>query len=161
MIAYVLLCSGVIAWNQRRTMLIREQGRFIKLLRVEPPKRPSIRARARECVIGTFRADEPVPTGLLDTLSRDERKLLERWLAAYRETKARDQVRPVLASASEQFERLVGALEVAADTLSSAEADQIWAQLHAIARTLKKAGHPRPRAARRPPAPLPGQQVLW
>ncbi|WJN72126.1 hypothetical protein [Burkholderia anthina] len=140
-------------------MLIREQGRLIKLLRAVPPKRPSIRARARECVIGTFRADEPVPTGLLDTLSRDERKLLERWLEAYRKSKARDQVRPVLASAPEQLERLVGALEVAADTLSSAEADQIWAQLHAIARTLKRAG--RPRAARRPPAPLPGQQDFF
>lgn len=47
-------------------MLIREQGRLIKLFRVEPPKRPSISVRARECVIGTFRADEPVPTALLD-----------------------------------------------------------------------------------------------
>ena len=97
-------------------MLIREQGRLIKLLRVEPPRRPSIRGGARECVIGTFRADEPVPTGLIDTLSRDERKLLERWLEAYRESKARNQVRPVLASAPEQLKRLVGALEVAADT---------------------------------------------
>ncbi len=104
-------------------MLIREQGRLIKLLRVEPPKRPSIRARMRECVIGTFGADEPVPTGLLDTLSRDERKLLERWLEAYRESKARDQVRPVLASASEQLERLVGALEVAADCWRAAKFD--------------------------------------
>ncbi|WP_065504177.1 hypothetical protein [Burkholderia stabilis] len=142
-------------------MLIREQGRLIKVLRVESPKRPSIRARARESVIGTFRADEPIPAALLDTLTRDERKVLARWLEVYRESQARNQACPVLASAPVQLETLVGALEVAADTLSSAEADQIWAQLHAIARTLKRAGHPRPRAARRPPAPLPGQRDFF
>ncbi|GAU06721.1 hypothetical protein Bcep18194_C6680 [Burkholderia stabilis] len=87
--------------------------------------------------------------------------MLARWLEVYRESQARNQACPVLASAPVQLETLVGALEVAADTLSSAEADQIWAQLHAIARTLKRAGHPRPRAARRPPAPLPGQRDFF
>ncbi|EIP85064.1 hypothetical protein A33K_18336 [Burkholderia humptydooensis MSMB43] len=88
-------------------------------------------------------------------MTRDERKALARWLAVYQESQARTQARPVLAGAPAQFESLVRALEVAADT------DQLWAQLQAIARTLKRAGLPRPRAARRPPAPLPGKQDFF
>uniref|UniRef100_UPI003BEF312C hypothetical protein n=1 Tax=Burkholderia arboris TaxID=488730 RepID=UPI003BEF312C len=145
--------------NIQTTMLIREQGRLIKVLRVEPAKRPS--ARPREQVIGTFRADAPVPAQLLDVLTRDERSALARWLAVYRESQARTQARPVLASAPAQLESLVSALEVAADTLSATDADQLWAQLQAIARMLKRAGHPRPRVARRLPAPLPGQQDFF
>ncbi|KVN20748.1 MULTISPECIES: hypothetical protein [unclassified Burkholderia] len=112
-------------------------------------------------MLGTFRADEPIPPALLDELTRDERKALARWLAVYRESQARTQARPVLAGAPAQLESLVRALEVATDTLSAADADQLWAQLQAIARTLKRAGLPRPRAARRPPAPLPGKQDFF
>lgn len=67
-------------------MLIREQGRLIKVLRVNPPKRSSGRVRSREHVIGTFHADGPIPAALFDALTRDERKELARWLAAYRES---------------------------------------------------------------------------
>ncbi|HDR9511571.1 hypothetical protein C5615_35285 [Burkholderia cepacia] len=142
-------------------MLIREQGRLIKVLRVEPPTQPPTRGRRREHVLGTFRADGPIPAALLDALSRDERKALARWLAVYRESLRRTDARTTLATAPTHLESLVSALEVAADTLSAVDADQMWVQLQAIARTLKRAGHPRPRAARRPPAPLPGQQDFF
>ena len=142
-------------------MLIREQGRLIKVLRVEPPTPPRTRGRRREHVLGTFRADGPIPAQLLDALSRDERKALARWLAVYRESLRRADARTTLATAPTHLESLVSALEVAADTLSAVDADQMWVQLQAIARTLKRAGHPRPRAARRPPAPLPGQQDFF
>jgi len=152
-------------WRDRvkleTSMLIRELGCYIKVLRVEPPKRPSTSARPRERVIGTFRPDEPVPTALFDALTREERKVLARWLAAYRENQARALAHPILASAPGQLEALVSALEVEADTLESADADQLWVQLQAIARKLKRAGHPRPRSTRRPPAPLPGQRDFF
>ncbi|WP_253586638.1 MULTISPECIES: hypothetical protein [Burkholderia cepacia complex] len=112
-------------------------------------------------MLGTFRADEPIPAELLDALSRDERKALARWLAVYREGLRRTDARTTLAAAPAHLESLVSALEVAADALSPAEADHLWAQLQVIARTLKRAGHPRPRARRRPPAPLPGQQDFF
>ncbi|WP_230965931.1 hypothetical protein [Burkholderia cepacia] len=98
---------------------------------------------------------------LLDTLTRDERKALARWLAVYRESQARARAHTVLATAPDALDSLVRALEVAADSLSATDADQMWAQLQAIARMLKRAGHPRPRAARRTPAPLPGQQDFF
>lgn len=142
-------------------MLIREQGNLIKVLRVEPPKQPRARGRRREHVLGTFRADEPIPPELLAALTPDEREGLARWLSVYREGQARTEARAMLASAPAQLESLVGALEVAAATMSAAEADRVWAQLQAIARTLKRSGHPRPRAVRRPPAPLPGQQDFF
>ncbi|KUY85251.1 hypothetical protein WS50_27260 [Burkholderia territorii] len=142
-------------------MLIREQGCLIKVLRVEPPTQPPTRGRRREYVLGTFRADGPIPAQLLEALSRDERKVLAHWLGVYRESQRRTDARTTLATAPTHLESLVSALEVAADTLSAAEADQMWVQLQAIARTLKRAGHPRPRAPRRPPAPLPGQQDFF
>ncbi|KVC50357.1 hypothetical protein [Burkholderia diffusa] len=142
-------------------MLIREQGHLIKVLRVDPSKQSSARTRRREQVIGTFHANEPVPSSILDAMTRDERKALSRWLAVYRESKARTRARPVLACAAAQLETLVSALEVAADTLSSADADQLWDQLQAITRALKRAGHMRPRAACRPPTPRPGQRDLF
>lgn len=142
-------------------MLIREQGRLIKVLRVAPSTQPPTRGRRREHVLGTFRADEPIPAELLDILSSDERKALGRWLEVYQESQRRTEARTALAAAPANLESLVSALEAAADTLSAADADRMWAQLQAIARTLKRAGHPRPRAARRPPAPLPGQQDFF
>ncbi|KWH59324.1 hypothetical protein [Burkholderia cepacia] len=142
-------------------MLIREQGRLIKVLRVAPPTQPPTRGRRREHVLGTFRADGPIPAQLLDALSRDERKALARWLEVYREGQRRTDARTTLAAAPAHLESLVSALELAADTLSVAEADHLWSQLQAIARTLRRAGHPRPRAARRPPAPIPGQQDFF
>ncbi|WP_423383669.1 hypothetical protein [Burkholderia sp. LMG 32019] len=142
-------------------MRIREQGRVIKVLRVEPATQPPGRGRRRELVLGAFRADEPIPQSLLDTLTRDESKALAHWMTAYRESRARSDARTTLSAAPAQLDSLVSALEVAADSLSATDADQMWAQLQAIARTLKRAGHPRPRAARRPPAPLPGQQDFF
>ncbi|WP_333967647.1 hypothetical protein [Burkholderia orbicola] len=118
-------------------MLIREQGNLIKVLRVEPPKQPRARGRRRAHVLGTFRADEPAPHELLAVLTPDEREALASWLSVYREGQARTEVRAMLASAPAQLESLVSALEVAADTMSADEADRVWAQLQAIARTLK------------------------
>ena len=88
-------------------------------------------------VVGSFRVDEPMPAALLQALNRDERRTLACWMALYQEEQARARARPVLADASEYFEAVIAALEVAADTLSAEDADQLWARLQAIARTLR------------------------
>lgn len=138
-------------------MLIREQGRDVKLLRLEPM--PGTR-RTRQVVIGVFPADADVPPQLLAALARDERRTLSQWLDAHRESRARERARPVLAGAQLQLEALVTALDVAADTLSPADADGLWAQLRAIAQSLRRGGHPKPTMSPRPPAPPPGQRDL-
>ncbi|WP_196217382.1 hypothetical protein [Burkholderia pseudomallei] len=148
-------------------MLIRKQGRLVKLLRVEPPRGSTTVARARQGgsgrrhVIGSFRVDEPVPSGLLAALTREERRTLACWLTVYREDQARVRALPILAEAPEQFEAIIAALEAAADALSVEEADRLWFQLKAIERTLKRAGHARPRRARRAPVAHPGQRDFF
>ncbi|WP_323123728.1 hypothetical protein [Burkholderia alba] len=138
-------------------MRIREHGKLIKLLRAE---RAEDSRRARHIVVGTCRVDEPVPAALLALLTRDERQELSRWLAAYHDSQKRTQARAVLDSAAPRLDQLVEALEAAADTLHPDEADCLWHQLQAIAKTLRRAGHPRPQPERRPAAPPPGQMDL-
>lgn len=121
-------------------MLIREQGSLIKVLRVEPSKQPP-RGRWREHVLGTFRGDKSIPPELLAALTRDEHEALARWLSVYRESQTRTDICPMQAAAPVQLESLVSTLEAAADTLSTAEADHVWAQLQAIVHTLKRTGH--------------------
>ncbi|OUE41696.1 hypothetical protein BZY94_23785 [Burkholderia territorii] len=148
-------------------MLIRKQGRVVKLVRLEPSRGSAAVGRSREgarCVrrvVGSFRVDEPVPRMLLQVLSRAERQTLSCWMAVYREEQARARALPVLASAAQQFDMIVAALDAAADTLSVADAEHLWAQLQAISRALKRAGHARPRAARRPARPAPGQRDFF
>jgi hypothetical protein len=137
-------------------MLIREQGRLIKMMRVE---RSSETRRNRHKVIGAFRVDGGVPASLLDALENEERRVLSRWLATYQESQDRARAQAELVQAAGQLEALVAALAVAADALSPADADHIWLQLKAIAQNLKRAGHLRPRPMRRPPI-MPGQLDL-
>ncbi|OXJ21407.1 hypothetical protein CFB82_41430 [Burkholderia sp. HI2714] len=74
--------------------------------------------------------------------------------------RARTKAKSALARSPRQLAELVAALDAAADTLSPIEADEIWAQLLALARALKRGGHPRPKSPRRPPPPAPGQLDL-
>ncbi|KKL31102.1 hypothetical protein WR30_30605 [Burkholderia contaminans FFH2055] len=148
-------------------MLIRKEGRIVRLMRSGPSKGAAAAGRSHDCsrdvrrVVGAFRIDEPVPAELLAALAREERKALACWLTTYREEQARVRALPVLVGAHAQFEAIVAALEVAADALSVEEADRLWSQLKAIERTLKRAGHARPRSPRRAPAAPPGQRDFF
>ncbi|HHY6930507.1 hypothetical protein QZM43_32540 [Burkholderia orbicola] len=138
-------------------MLIREQGRSIKLIRTV---RGVDTRRLRQVVIGAFRAGEDVPAELLERLDRNERRELAVWLAAWRDSQAIAQARLVLANAPGRLDELVTALAAAAGDLAPAEADMLWEKLHVIARSLRRAGHRRPK--RRLPAlqQIPGQLDL-
>lgn len=138
-------------------MLIRQQGKTVKLLRVVSGAGST---RSRQVVIGTFRAGDDPAAQLLETLDVKERHALRLWLSVYREDVARAAAAPVLACAKQQLEALVAALDVAADTLSAADADALWIQLQALARSLRRGGHPKPTRSRPAPAPLPGQRDL-
>ncbi|MEX3614717.1 MAG: hypothetical protein VB141_13410 [Burkholderia gladioli] len=63
-------------------MLIREQGRTIKLLRFE---RAAETGRCHLRVIGTLQVGEALPSTLRTALTPEERKALERWLSAHHE----------------------------------------------------------------------------
>uniref|UniRef100_UPI003BEF368D hypothetical protein n=1 Tax=Burkholderia arboris TaxID=488730 RepID=UPI003BEF368D len=141
-------------------MLIREQGRLVKVLRL---KYSDATKRNRHVVIGAFRVDEGVPPELIELLARSERRELLQWLAAYRDSQAMARTRTVLADASMRLDELAAALEAAAGLLEPAEADALWCKLQAIARSLHRGGHPRPKRPRRSTAqraPVPGQMDL-
>lgn len=138
-------------------MLIREQGRSIKLLRIE---RSEASRRHRHVVIGVFRVDEDVPAALLEQLGRNERRELSQWLTAYRDSQAMARKRAILAEAPMYLDELVAALDVAAEWLAPVEADALWHKLRAVARGLQRAGHPRPKRAAVRLRPLPGQLDL-
>ncbi|WP_241239193.1 hypothetical protein [Burkholderia stagnalis] len=138
-------------------ILIREQGRKIKVIR---RVKAADTGRFRQCVVGSFRDTDPTPVALIELLDKSECRTLETWLDAYRKAAEVERARLTLMSASTQFASLVDAFAIAADTLAPAEADRVWEQIHTIARTLRRAGHPRPARSRASPASLPGQRDL-
>ncbi|WP_230954171.1 hypothetical protein [Burkholderia stagnalis] len=138
-------------------ILIREQGRKIKVIR---KVKAADTGRFRQRAVGTFVPNDSVPESLLELLDKSERRTLEAWVDAYRNAAAVERARAALADASTQLASLVDALAIAADTLAPTEADRVWEQIHTIARTLRRAGHPRPARSRASPAPLPGQRDL-
>ncbi|OXJ06656.1 hypothetical protein [Burkholderia sp. HI2500] len=138
-------------------MLIREHGGSIKLLRAE--RRVGTR-RARQIVIGVFRAQEGVPAELLELLDRNERRELSVWLSAWRDSQTIARARAVFAGAPARLDELVTALDAAAGLLTPADADVLWRKLQVIARSLRRGGHPRPKRAPSQPTPLPGQLDL-
>lgn len=138
-------------------MQIREQGRSIKLLRVE---HNNATRRDRQVVIGSFRIDGDVPAELLEQLSGSERRELAQWLSAWRDNQEMERSRAALAGASVHLDELVAALDVAAGLLTPAEADLLWRKVQAIARGLRRGGHPRPKRTVSSAVPFPGQLDL-
>ncbi|WP_232458571.1 hypothetical protein [Burkholderia ubonensis] len=138
-------------------ILIREQGRKIKVIR---RVKAADTGRFRQRVIGAFMASHPAPAALIELLDKSERRTLEAWLDAYRNAAEVERARVTLAGTSSQLASIVDALAIAADTLAPTEADRVWEQLHAIARTLRRAGHRRPRRACSPRISMPGQRDL-
>lgn len=140
-------------------MLIRERGKLITLLRPQNAGQGGASSRGRHVVMGVFRVDDGAPVEVLETLSRDERRTLAQWLKAYQRSQALAQAHVSLRSAPAQLDDLVSALATAAETLEPDRADHMWQQITAIARLLRRAGHPKPKAVR-PPATIPGQLDL-
>lgn len=63
-------------------MLIRAEGRQVKLLRTE---RSTETQRIHEVATCTFRIDHPVSAELFERLGRDECLILDQWLEAHNE----------------------------------------------------------------------------
>lgn len=152
---YALIAT--IERKAERRMLIREQGRLIKLQRGE---RSVTTGRNRRVTIGAFRFDRELPTELLEQLSGDERKAVNLWFAEYRRGLERAQGHALLRKVPSQLDAVVAALDVAADNLSANEADALWHKLQAIACGLRRGGHPRPKRPVPRPVAAPGQLDL-
>ncbi|HHX4054048.1 hypothetical protein ACWEQ8_44385 [Streptomyces noursei] len=138
-------------------MLIRVEGRQVKLLRTE---RSAQTHRIHEVAIRTFRIDRPLLVELLERLDRDECLVLDQWLEAHTQELVQIDAHSIIEHAPVQLEALVAALDAAAETLCPAAADALREQLHLIARSLHTGGHPRPVSRRRGTTSFPGQRDL-
>ncbi|KVZ90477.1 hypothetical protein WL22_23750 [Burkholderia ubonensis] len=111
----------VIIWGETIPILIREQGRKIKVIR---RVKAADTGRFRQRVIGAFMASDPAPAALIELLDKSERRTLEAWLGAYRNAAEVERARVTLAGTSTQLASIVDALAIAADTLAPTEADR-------------------------------------
>ncbi|WP_369051423.1 hypothetical protein [Burkholderia gladioli] len=128
-------------------MLIREQGRLIKVMRADSPDgdgrdmRSRPRGRTRHVVLGVFHADGEVPASLTAALMPEEREVLSRWLDAYRRSRPAASVPPAAEDNQQDLDALVSRVAAVADSVRPAEAEALRSRLQRVKRTLTRPSH--------------------
>ncbi|WP_414442363.1 hypothetical protein [Burkholderia sp. 22PA0106] len=122
-------------------MLIREQGRLIKVMRAEQDMRSQPRRRTRHVVLGVFHADGEVPASLAAALAPEERQILSRWLDAYRRSRPATSMPPAAGGNQQDLEALVTRVAAVADSVRPAEAEALRSRLQRVKRTLTRSAH--------------------
>lgn len=139
-------------------MQIREQGRKVQCIR---SVYDSAVQRSHQKVIATFlRYTTTMPTTGLDELTDQERQTLENWLAAKREQYQSANRAHVARSAEQWLGELTASIAANEPAMTPEKAAAIWKGIGDIAKALRKAGHPKPKAARRAASdPLPSERA--
>ncbi|WP_333983319.1 hypothetical protein [Burkholderia gladioli] len=128
-------------------MLIREQGRLIKVMRADSPDgdgrdmRSRPRGRTRHVVLGVFHADGEVPASLAAALVPEERQILSRWLDAYRRSRPAASMPPAAGGDGQDLDALVSRVAAVADSVCPAEAEALRSRLQRVKRTLARSAH--------------------
>lgn len=128
-------------------MLIREQGRLIKVMRADSPDgggrdmRSRPRGRTRHVVLGVFHADGEVPASLAAALAPKEREVLSRWLDAYRRSRPAASMPPAAGGNQQELDALFARLAAVADSVRPAEAEALRSRLQRAKRTLTLPAH--------------------
>ncbi|MDN7813755.1 hypothetical protein [Burkholderia gladioli] len=128
-------------------MLIREQGRLIKVMRADSPDgdrrdvRSRPRGRTRHVVLGVFHADGEVPASLAAALAPKEREVLCRWLDAYRRSQPAASMPPAARGNQQDLDALVTRVAAVADSVPPAEAEALRSRLQRVKRTLTRSSH--------------------
>ncbi|WP_080757260.1 hypothetical protein [Burkholderia gladioli] len=128
-------------------MLIREQGRLIKVMRADSPDgdgsgmRSRPRGRTRHVVLGVFHADGEVPASLAAALAPKEREILCRWLDAYRRSQPVASMQPVAGGSQQDLDVLVKRVAAVVDSVRPAEAEALRSRLQRVKRTLTRSAH--------------------
>ncbi|WP_186118596.1 hypothetical protein [Burkholderia gladioli] len=126
-------------------MLIREQGRLIKVMRADSPDgdgrdvRP--RGRTRHVVLGAFHADGGVPASLAAVLVPEERQILSRWLDVYQRSRPAVSMPPAAGGVGQDLDALVSRVAAVADSVRPAEAEALRSRLQRVKRTLARSAH--------------------
>ncbi|WP_369063318.1 hypothetical protein [Burkholderia gladioli] len=145
-------------------MLIREQGKLIKVMRADSPDgdgrdmRSRPRGRTRHVVLGVFHADGEVPASLAAALAPKEREVLSRWLDAYRLSRPATSMPSVAGGNQQDLDALVTRVATVADSVRPAEAEALRSRLQRVAHTLTRSAHDASRR-NRPQQSSPGAHV--
>ena len=138
-------------------MQFREQGKKIQCIRstYDPASK-----RSHQKVVASFdRWADKLPSVGLEELTDTERQELAAWFDARQSAKA-DRMNQYRASIGGQtLADLADAIR-AGGTLTDDQAAAVWRGLAAVAKALRKAGHPKPKRERPAPVALPGQADL-
>lgn len=128
-------------------MQIREQGRKVQCIRSVYD--PAVQ-RSHQKVIATFpRYTTTMPTTGLEELTDQERLTLENWLAAKREQYQTSNRAHVARSAEQWLGELTASIAANEPAMTPERAAAIWKGIGDVAKALRKAGHPKPKAARK------------
>ncbi|WP_257807052.1 hypothetical protein [Burkholderia glumae] len=127
-------------------MLLRKQGRLIKVMRADPSdgnhggvhSRP--RARTRHVVLGTFHADGEVPAKLTAALDPQERQILSRWLDAYRRSRPVTSMPSAATSDVADLNALFARPSAGADSVCAADGEALRSRLQQIKHDLTRPG---------------------
>lgn len=131
-------------------MQIREQGRKVQCIRSEYD---AVIGRSRQKVVATFpRYTQTMPATGLDELTDKERQTLEDWLAEKREQSQAANRGYVARSAATWLGDLSAAITAGDAAMTPERAVAIWKGLADVAKALRKAGNPKPKAAPKPKA---------
>ncbi|WP_186191251.1 hypothetical protein [Burkholderia gladioli] len=128
-------------------MLIREQGKLIKVMRANSPAgagggtRSRARERTRHVVLGVFHADGEVPASLAAALAPKEREVLFRWLDAYRHSQPATSMPTAAGGNGQDLDALVTRVAEVADSVRPAEAEALRSRLQRVKRTLTRSSH--------------------
>jgi hypothetical protein len=128
-------------------MQIREQGRKIQCIRSVYD--PAVQ-RSHQKVIATFtRYTTTMPTTGLDELTDQERAELEKWLAAKRDQYQSANRAHIARSAEQWLGELTASIAADEPDMTPEKAAAIWKGIGEVAKALRKAGHPKPKAVRK------------
>lgn len=124
-------------------MQIREQGPSVQCIR---SVYDSTLKRNRQKTVAKFsRYTTTMPATGLDELTEPERQELSKWLDAKREQSERATRTYSARSAAHSLSDATAALIAGEVTLSDEKAAELWKAIGAMAKALRKAGHPKPK----------------
>lgn len=139
-------------------MQFREQGKKIQCIRstYDPASK-----RSHQKVVAAFdRWADKLPSVGLEELTDAERQELAAWFDARQSAKAERMNQYRASTAGQTLADLADAIRAVGGTLTDDQAAAAWRGLAAVAKALRKAGHPKPKRERPAPVVLPGQADL-
>lgn len=128
-------------------MQIREQGRKVQCIRSMYD--PAVQ-RSHQKVVAAFpRFTTSMPATGLDELTDLERTELKNWLAAKREQYQSANRAHIARSAEQWLGELTASIAANEPAMTPEKAAAIWKGIGDVAKALRKAGHPKPKAVRK------------